>query len=238
MRWFSNCLVILLSSSLILIAATSDAATPNQKQLKPHIRNLPEIDLTAVENLAIDQEFNLSGLSGLSNSTLDYGLANDWNAGLSLLNAQFYGAQTWLFQPDALVNIEKHWQFELGRLVVGSHAGAGFFAQGTRFINYSYLEFQQHFDQWDADFDVGSYYGNAALAGFQSAGLHLNLELPLVAGLRLNSDYLSGNNGLSSATFKLLYPLAKDWQLGLGVQIATAQDVSDPYQGMLGIYFH
>jgi hypothetical protein len=64
------------------------------------------------------------------------------------------------------------------------------------------------------------------------------LTLPLVAGLRLNSDYLSGNNGLSSATFKLLYPLAKDWQLGLGVQIATAQDVSDPYQGMLGIYFH
>jgi hypothetical protein len=36
----------------------------------------------------------------------------------------------------------------------------------------------------------------------------------------------------------LLYPLAKDWQLGLGVQIATAQGVSDPYQGMLGIYFH
>jgi hypothetical protein len=36
----------------------------------------------------------------------------------------------------------------------------------------------------------------------------------------------------------LLYPLAKDWQLGLGVQIATAQGVSDRYQGMLGIYFH
>ena len=77
MRWFSNCLVILLSSSLILIAATSNAATPNQKQLKLQVRNLPAIDLTAVENLAIDQEFNLSGLSGLSNSTLDYGLAND-----------------------------------------------------------------------------------------------------------------------------------------------------------------
>jgi hypothetical protein len=238
MHRFSSCLAILLCSGLILISVPSNAATPNKKQLKPHIRNLPEIDLTATDNLAIDQEFNLSGLSGLSNSTLDYGLANDWNLGLSLLNAQFYGAQTWLFQPDALLNIEKHWQFELGRVVVGSHAGAGFFAQGTSFINYSYLEFQQHFDQWDTDFDVGSYYGNPALAGFHSAGLHLNLELPLVAGLRLNSDYLSGNNGLSSATFKLLYRLAKDWQLGLGVQIATVQGVSDPYQGMLGIYFH
>ena len=130
---FLNCLAILLGSSLLLIAATSDAATPNQKQLKLHVRNLPAIDLTAVKNLAIDQEFNLSGLSGLSNSTLDSGLANDWNVGLSLLNAQFYGAQTWLFQPDALVNIEKHWQFELGRLVVGSHAGAGFFRAGYPF---------------------------------------------------------------------------------------------------------
>ncbi|MFM8342702.1 MAG: hypothetical protein ACKN9F_10865 [Methylomonas sp.] len=232
-------LTIGLCSGLILIGGQSHAAaTPSKKQLKPHIRNLPEIDLTATDHLAIDQEFNLSGLSGLSNSTLDYGFSHDWNLGFSLLNAQFYGAQTWLFQPDALLNVEKHWQYELGRLVVGSHAGAGFFAQGTSFINYSYLEFQQHFEQWDADFDVGSYYGNAALAGFQSAGLHFNLELPLVAGLRLNSDYLSGSNGLSSATFKLLYPVAKDWQLGLGMQIATAQGVSDPYQGMLGIYFH
>lgn len=211
-----------------------------QPKAKSHTRNLPDIELTALQSWALEQELNFNSAYALSNTSLDYGVSEQWNLGFSLLNTQFYAttAADWAFQPDVLFNAERHWQFAGGRVVAGSHLGTAFLDQGASFIHYSYLEFQQRLSDWAVDFDVGSYLSNAGLAWFTASGLHLNLELPLLAGLRLNADYLSGNNALSSGTFKLIYALNKDWEIALGMQIATASQTTEAYQGMLGIYFH
>jgi hypothetical protein len=210
-----------------------------QGSQKKHLRNLPDVDLTIEETLAVDQEFNVYSNTAMSNTSIDYGLSDGWNIGASFLSAQFYASRSdaWSFQPDALINLEKHWTLGAGRVVAGTQTGAGFLAKATVLMNYSYLEFQQHISDWNVDFDIGSYYGNAALAGWQSVGLHVNMEIPLGAEVRLNGDYLSGGNGIAATTLKLLYMLDKDWQLAAGVQIAGAQ-TGDDYAGVLGLYWH
>ncbi|MDD1621489.1 MAG: hypothetical protein LUQ11_08400 [Methylococcaceae bacterium] len=218
--------------------AAKDRAEQGSQKKHPH--NLPDIDVTEEETLAIDQEINVNSASAVSNSSIDYGLPKGWNIGVSFLNAQFYVSRSdaWSFQPDALMNLEKHWNLGPGRLVIGTQTGAGFLAQGTVVMSYSYLDFQQHFSDWDVDFDVGSYYANARVAGWQSVGLHVNIEIPLGGVLRLNGDYLSGGNGVAATTLKLLYPLSKDLQLAAGIQVAGAQNTGDDYAGLLGLYWH
>lgn len=231
--------IICLSSCLALsnLAYAKEKVTRDGKA-KPVVRNLPDIEATPTNSVAVDQELNLYSAAAISNTSVDYGLPHGWNIGLSLLNAQFYNGRSTalVFQPDVLINLEKHWLIGNGQVIVGSQSGVGVLPQAPVFMQYAYLEYQQHFAAWNIDIDTGSYYANAAIAGRQSIGGHINLEMPLYGKWRLNSDYLSGNNAVSATTLKLLYPLGGAWQLGAGVQIPGMAG-PDHYIGILGIYW-
>jgi len=136
-----------------------------------------------------------------------------------------------------MLNVEKHWLAHDMQLIAGTQSGLGLLTQATVFMNFSYLEYQRHFPNWDTDLDTGLYYANAALAGFQSVGLHVNMEAPLFDKWRINGDYLSGSNALGAATVKLLYPVVGDWRLGLGVQRPNVY-AGDHWVGLVGIYWH
>jgi hypothetical protein len=216
-----------------------DAGLAAGKKPKKPTRNLPDIDVSQVGQIGLAQELNFFSTTGVSNTAIDYGLPDGWDIGLGLFNAQFYSlsSNNSAFQPDVLFSLEKHWLVLSGQLIIGTQSGIGITSATTNFLSFSYLEFQQHFAQWNIDADVGGYYANAAIAGFNSGGFHLNLELPVVAKLRLNSDYLSGSNALGATTIKLLYPIANDWQLGFGVQIPNVY-AGDRFIGLLGLYWH
>lgn len=97
---------------------------------------------------------------------------------------------TWDFQPDILFNLEKHWNLWQGQLTVGSQNGIGYLPQGKRFVDMAYVDYHATLAKLDIDLDFGGYYANAAMAGTDSVGLHLNLEIPVCRDLRLNGDYL------------------------------------------------
>ena len=227
---------MLIASCIAFDVVASDKRDKGKHQRA--VRNLPDIDSTPAGKLELDQETNFFSTGGISNTSLDYGTANGWDIGLSLLNAQFFAVPsttTWNFQPDVLLNLEKHWDWWQGQLIVGSQGGVGYLPQGKRFVDVTYIDYQQTLSNLGMDFDFGWYYANAFMAGMDSVGLHLNLEIPVYDGLRLNGDYLSGYNGLGGGTIKLLYPFGNDWQLGFGVQMPNMYQ-GDHYIGMLGIY--
>lgn len=230
--------------ALTALAMPENAKTAEAKESSRHkgrVRNPPDVEVIPAGLLTVDEEVNLYAGAGISNTTVDYGLPYGWNIGVSFLNAQFYaaGPTSLSFQPDVLFNLEKY--FRVGRtgvIVVGAQTGAGILPQGAVLMNYSYLDYQWHWLRGDVDMDVGVYYGNAALAGKDSIGWHVNVEVPIVDDvLRLNGDYLSGKNGLSGAVVKLLYTLAPSWQVSFGVQIPAPRTGND-YSGLLGLYWH
>ncbi|MBD9361029.1 hypothetical protein [Methylomonas fluvii] len=208
-------------------------------QHKKPVRNMPDIDVTDVGTIDIEQETNIFGSAAVANLSANYGLASGWDLGLSLLNGQFAStaASSVSFQPDVMLNVEKHWLAHDMQIIAGTQSGLGLLTQATVFMSFSYLEYQRHLPNWDTDLDTGLYYANAALAGFQSVGLHVNMEAPLFDKWRINGDYLSGSNALGAATVKLLYPVVGDWRLGLGVQRPNVY-AGDHWVGLVGIYWH
>lgn len=210
---------------------------PDKGKHQHIIRNLPDIDTTPAGKFELDQENNFFSTGGVSNTSIDYGTANGWDIGIDILNAGFFSlpSATWYFQPDILFTLEKHWDWWQGKIILGTQSGMAFLPQGKRFAEISHIDYQQTLDRFDIDFDLGIYYANTVMAGRDSVGVHLNLELPIYDDLRINGDYLSGNNGLGGSTVKLLYPFADDWNIGLGVQIPNVYQ-GDHFIGLLGIY--
>ncbi|NJA06741.1 hypothetical protein HC024_13575 [Methylococcaceae bacterium WWC4] len=215
-------------------AAKDSGATSGRKAA----RNLPDIDATEPDAVDIEHETNIFHNAAVANLSANIGLAPGWDAGLSVLNAQFASTASPAasFQPDILVNLEKHWTAENVQVIAGMQNGLGIAASGNAFMNLAYLEYQRHLPDWDVDIDTGLYYANAALANHDSAGLHLNVELPVSGELRFDADYWSGFNALGGTTFRLLYPLYRNWRVGLGVQCPTL-DAGDPVVGILGVYW-
>ncbi len=224
--------------ALSVLPALSASAEKQQRTGKARVRNLPDIEATPSGQTAFDQEFNLDSSVGTSNTSFDYGAGAGWNIGFSMLNAQFYsGLDTPIpFQPDLLLNLEKHWSIGDSQLIAGNQSGAGILPQAAVFMHYAYLEAQQHLEAWDIDIDIGSYYANAALAGQRSVGAHVNLEIPVAGDLRLNADYLTGHNAVGAATFKLIYPLLQHWQIAAGVQIPNLPGNGE-YIALCGFYW-
>jgi len=225
---------------LTLLAANLPAKErADAGQHKKPVRNMPEIDATDVGTIDIEQETNIFASAAVANISANYGLAAGWDLGLSFLNAQFVSTAvpSVPFQPDVMLSVEKHWLAQDTQLIAGTQSGLGMLTQATFFMSFSYLEYQRHLPDWDTDVDTGLYYANAALAGFQSVGLHLNIEAPMFEKLRINGDYLSGSNALGAATIKLLYPVVGDWRLGLGVQRPNVY-TGDHWVGLVGIYWH
>lgn len=229
--------IVCLTLPLILVSSASPAKDKLDGKRGKAQRNLPEIDSTASSQFDLENEVNLFAHALLNNLSLNYGLTPDWDVGISFLNAQFasLNASAIQFQPDLLLNLEKHWQTANRRWILGSQSGVGLAQPGTRFMSLAYLEYQRHLPRWNIDIDSGGYYANAALAGIDSVGLHLNLEFPLWKNLRFNADYLSGRNNLGGASFKLLQPVNRDWRIGIGVQIPNL-DLGNSV--ILGLYWH
>ncbi|MBD9355818.1 hypothetical protein [Methylomonas albis] len=230
-----GCFALLI---LFFVDVTAKERADTGQHKKP-VRNMPEIDATDVGTVDIEQETNIFAAAAVANLSANYGLAAGWDLGLSLLNGQFVSTAvpSVPFQPDLMLSVEKHWLTQDRQLIAGTQSGLGLLAQTTVFMSFSYLEYQRHLPDWDTNVDTGLYYANAALAGFQSVGLHVNIEAPLFDKLRINGDYLSGSNALGAATVKLLYPVVGDWRLGLGVQRPNAY-AGDHWVGLVGIYWH
>lgn len=221
-------------SGVVEVAAKEKSGS----SVKRATRNLPDIDTTEPEALDVEQETNIFSNAAVANLTANFGLAAGWDVGLSVLNAQFASTASPAapFQPDILFNVEKHWTTENLQIIAGTQSGIGIVEPSNVFMSLSYLEYQRHLPDWDVDIDTGVYYANAAIANHDSVGVHVNAEIPLWAGMRLNGDYWSGNNAVGSKTIKLIYPMVGNWRLGLGVQCPNLNS-GDQVIGIVGLYW-
>jgi hypothetical protein len=204
-------------------------------------RNYPGLSDTPEGGWTVAEEMNLDGRQGITNTTLDYGLLDVWDAGISVLNGGLYtdgDGPTW--NPDLLINLER--AVELNddlHVIVGTAMGTRPWDPITqRLENFTYFDTKLDLLDGQGSIHGGAYYANAALAGGQAAAGYLfGMQIPLLSEtLRFNGDYISGNNNLSTASAVLTMKLDRHWQWGLGVQIATP--TSEPETtAQIGLYW-
>jgi hypothetical protein len=139
--------LILLQSAALGIAL---AAQPQCCQAQQNLFNVPSGEITTPGNIFFQQQFNFTNIS-TSNSTLDFGLPDDWEIGLNFLDYRFSGPSQVLppelrsqqqANPDALFNFahSEHLS-EHVKLAVGSQIG--FSPKRTKhpaqFLNFTYM---------------------------------------------------------------------------------------------------
>jgi hypothetical protein len=228
------CLFKIIALFLILAMGSTQAANKQGKAQRRGGRNLPDVDVTESGHVSVAEEINVLSIGGISNTSIEYGHSSDWNIALNLINAQFFSTTNVNFAPDLLFGVEKNWLLKQGRLIIGSQNGIGFLSNSQVFLTQSYVDYQCQFKY--LDIDIGGYYANAALANKDSVGFHLNIEFPLGKYMRLNADYLSGNNSIGGFTAKALFPLNKTLTMAFGLQLPN-QYSTDRYIGLIGLYW-
>jgi hypothetical protein len=225
----------LLLDSESCLGASKDKAASRKKN---RVSNLPDITTTESGRFNVQEEINLFAEAGYLNTTVDYGLRNQWNIGISALNVQFYGAFPQAFDPELLFNLEKTFTLAANwRIAAGVQTGASPFHHGLRqWQNYVYLDNQLDWPDLNSSIHCGGYFANAAFSGRgDTVGFLMGVDVPLPAvPLRLTADYISGDNAVGMGSVLLQYQAAPAWQLLFGVQTPTIGSRND-FSGLFEI---
>ncbi|QSA98898.1 hypothetical protein [Methylococcus sp. EFPC2] len=186
------------------------------------------------------EELNVFAGSVLANTTLDYGHADGWNIGLSLLNVGLYEeTSAALWDPDVLLNVEKSTPLTPSwSLVLGTQNGAAFWDahRSSGVESYSYLDNQFTVGAAGVQLHLGGYVASGLMTGpGDRAGYIVGAQIPLPdPRWVLSLDYISGNNALGAGAIQLLWRFARQWRLDVGAQIPAINSPND-YGALLGL---
>jgi hypothetical protein len=223
------CFMLVLASFSI---GDADAAG-EKRSPRRRVHNLPPIVSVPQYQWTLAEEVNVSDVTALSNTTIDYGIADNWNVGLSVLNATLGKTVDQVaWDPDLLLNIEKNMRFsEHWAVVLGTQFGTAPWDQtrSSRIEYLAYLDNQILLAGNRAALHAGLYLANGAMSGLGTLGGYLlGVEMPLGRlPLRLSLDYLSGRNNLSTLSLQCRWTVLPHLDLGWGVQIAAPGYVDD-----------
>lgn len=231
------CPLVILVFALSLPTETLAKA----KQAKEHkFKNLPGVSPTPESTWYLAEELNFFTGSVLANTTLDYGYANGWNVGLSLLNVGLYEqTSTALWNPDVLLNVEKSTPLTPGwTLLLGTQNGTAIWdsRRSSGVESYSYLDNQFSFIKAGIQLHLGGYIASPMMAGTgDRVGYLLGVRLPLMGDrLALSLDYLSGNNALGAGSIQMLWRASRHWRFDVGAQSPAIGSPND-YGALLGV---
>ena len=202
--------------------------------------NVPSGVITRKNEMFFQEQLNLARF-GESNTTLEYGLGNNWEVGLNIFRVNLYPGNLKALPGESnedaiLLNIQKSFRpFERIEFEVGTQNGisANNGMQKVDFLNFTF-----GVTRWTPDENVfegtlisGVYYGNTNYLGSGNEfGWMAGIEYPLGRDdLSFVADYVSGTNSASVAVVGAQWTISKKqgWQVSLGVQIPS------PYSGNL-----
>ncbi len=180
------------------------------------------------------EQLNLARF-GESNTTLEYGLGNNWEVGMNIFRVNLYPGNLKPLPGESnedaiLLNIQKSFQpFEQIVFEVGTQNGmsANNSMQKVDFLNFTF-----GVTRWTPDENVfqgtlisGLYYGNTNYLGSgNEVGWMLGIEYPLWRDdLSFVADYISGTNSSSVGVIGAQWTISKKqgWQVSLGAQIPS-----------------
>lgn len=212
---------------LLLCATLFYSSFGNAQQ---NLFNIPSSDITEDGKVFFQQQFNLGKLSGVSNTTLDYGLENNLEIGLNVFNVDMYPTNE-LRNPFVLANFQKGFEInEYYKIGFGTQTGITppMYNKDVGIPSFSYLINAVTLEHL-GNYYLGSYYANHAYAGTGNFfGMMGGIEYPLFEKeLHLQGDILTGNNDISVAVLGFVIFLPKDWQLSFGAQLPSPTSHND-----------
>lgn len=210
--------------------------------------NVPSSDITEKNHVFFQQQFNFSQNIAQSNSTFSYGLGNQTEIGVNMLNLTFANYDRFTKEdnpidgqplgPLCMINIQK--AFKLGqnlKLSVGTQIGSNISdIKDIHIANYSYVNMIEYIHLTHTKLVQGLYFGENDYLGsgplntlYTKApiGLQLGIEQPVWKDkLSFQADYISGKHGLGETVLGGCYYLSKHFVLSAGVQIPNAKGES------------
>src|SRR5262245_7486019 len=109
--------------ALVLVALVGASGLARAQQ---NLFNVPSGEISAKGSIFFQEQFNFSPRSGTSNTTVDFGLGNNWEVGFNFLDLEFYdnprpGPSTGQTNPDLLFNMQKGFELtEWAKIGIGT----------------------------------------------------------------------------------------------------------------------
>lgn len=213
----------------LLLISLASAALPVAAQQS--LFNVPSSEITRKGGVFVQQQINFSGLDQ-SNTTLDYGLGHNWEAGINLLGIDYSPSLKEFIRNDRIdgdplapllvINVQKgiplNEHFKLG---IGTQNGWNMTPKQTaRFAYFSYANLVGTMAHERIKLNSGLYTGNARYLGNgNKIGFMAGTEVVLHERLHLMADWIQGSHPLGVAVVGLVaYPYRKlpvsfGWQI-------------------------
>jgi hypothetical protein len=226
----------ILTAILVLAAFAANAPRAAAQQ---NLFNVPNGKITNLGEMFFQQQFNFSRQVGSSNSTFDFGLGRDFEAGFNILDVNMYenlDAPTGPAQvnPDLLFNMQKGFELvdEVWHLGIGTQMGINP-ARRSKQVRYQALAWAiNEFTMPDegASFYAGGYYANTAYGGpgNRFGGL-FGIEVPIIKDrLHFQADWITGNRDISQIVVGGVIMFENQWQLSIGGMLPAPRS-HNPY---------
>lgn len=221
-----------MNPKLILLALLLDQSLIAQQ----NFINVATGETTEKHHIFFQQQLNFNELIQ-SNTTFDYGIKNNFEAGINILGLNFSeknrsfikndSLDTDPYNPLVLANASK--KIKLSQttwLTVGSQFGVNFRdnrkarGAGLFFINLCLKNLLLK----NSSFTIGSYYNTKHYGGQGNRiGAWLGMEIKVREKLHVMAESIFGSNALSYTSFGVIYYPFKWMPLTFGLQIPNTQ---------------
>ncbi|NOT84286.1 MAG: hypothetical protein HOP02_05755 [Methylococcaceae bacterium] len=204
----------------------------NRSFAQQNLFNVPSAEITKQKQIFVQQQFNFLA-TATSNTTIDYGLGNNWEIGINVFNVDLYSQQNQWNNPLFLLNFQKSFELtSFWKIGIGSQSGPTLpvYDSKVQLASFNYLNNALDLGGWGKYF-LGVYYANQ---GYVGNGTNVNLmagiELPTpIDTVHFMADYIGGNNAIGAAVIGLVWQATAQWQLSLGAQVPTPESASHEY---------
>lgn len=186
--------------------------------------NVPSSDITEKGDWFFQEQLNIAS-SGVSNTTIDYGLGNQWEVGLNLFGLDLYHRSGDAIDPEPLLNLQKRFDLtESWGVGIGTQLGAmaPLHGDGARFSTFNYVNNQFHLGD-RAKVYGGAYFANDAYTGSKNqANFMAGLEVPLwKERLHFQADYIHGDTPIGVSVIGFVLFLPHRWNMSVGAQVPS-----------------
>jgi hypothetical protein len=195
--------------------------------------NVPSVETTQQNKIFFQEQINLIS-QGVANTTLDYGLGNGWEMGLSFFGVDFYSLNHTWANPVLLLNVQKGFYItEQWKVGIGTQSGLSvpLHENTTQFASFNYWNNALDLQGW-GKYYLGVYYANSAFTG---GGTNVNLlagvEFPITEDVHFMADFINGNNTISAAVIGAVWYATPHWQISLGTQLVTPTQSASRLEG-------
>ena len=227
-RYLSKRMIWLLLSSFSILNASSSYAQQS-------LFNVPSVETTEKHKFFFQEQLDLFS-NGIANTTIDYGLGEGWETGLTIPGVNLYATDQKQNDPSLLVNVQKGFYVnENWKVGIGTQTGSTLAGQNTssRLATYNYVN--NAFDlQGSGKYYLGVYSANKAITGTKTnTNVLAGLEIPFTQDVHLMADYTGGKSDIGASVVGIVWYASKAWQFSLGGQFSNTDPSHHHLQGAI-----